>query len=145
MGFLDGAPRNLGSDEKVEEEEEEANGQEDGTAVDTAPRKAAETPEETGGAEFEAALFAEAVKSAAYGVADQAASRGAHFIVHPGGKFEAVVPEKDGACGEERVTEYGENSQSRPRTPNQACLSGASDQYSCDAPTSARVTRLREL
>src|SRR5262245_43934186 len=91
-----------GSDEEVEKEEEKADSEQDGTAVDATAREATQPAKEASRGEFEAALLAEAVKSTTRGVTDQAAADCAHLIIHPGGNFEAVVPEKDGACGEER-------------------------------------------
>ena len=96
-------------DKKIEKEKDEAECEENGGAIDATAREAAESAKETGGRQlFEAGFFAEAAGMAGDCVANDAATNGADLIVHPDRNLQAVMPEENGAGGEERIAKESE-------------------------------------
>ena len=106
--------------EEVEEDQKEADGQEDGAAVDATAGMASEAANEAGGFSGAGDLFAEAVKTGGDGVANEAAADGAEFIVNPDGNIDAVEPEKNCSADKNNVAKYGEKTQRGTGTPEHA-------------------------
>src|ERR1700758_2480209 len=107
-------------DEEVEQDQEEADGQEDGAAVYAAAGMASEAPDKAGRLCGAGHLFAETVKTGGDRVTNEAAADGAEFIVDPDGNIDAVEPEKNCSADKNQVAKYGEKTQRGTGTPEHA-------------------------
>ena len=103
--------------EEVEEEQKQADGQEDGAAVDAAAGVPGQTADKAGGFGVAGHLFAEAVEPEGDRVTNDAAADGAKFVMYPNRNIPTVEPEKGRAASENPVTQKSKKSESRTGTP----------------------------
>jgi hypothetical protein len=105
-------------DEKVEEEEEDAEEHENGAAMKMFAVHTRERANETGRDSFENGFFAKTVERANSSVAGECAAKPVELIADPNGKIIAIAPEIGSAHYENAVAEERKNSQFWANSPS---------------------------